>query len=346
MKALVAFIASIAFWPGIPGMALTPRFAFLSIAVPSSLYVLNPKPSLRCWPVLALLAYAGVSLYWTTSLWDGLFAFGWLLTLAGIGWIGAAVRDLRPIYFGAALGVGVTSALIVLQLFGIDPVAQLTQVRQGLMFNPNIVTETAVLVFIACVMTRQYWVSLLTLPSIFLTHSRGGLLALAVAALWWAWTRSPFKALVAALAIAAGALYLVSYNTGDPADFRGGKVVNFQSVTDRINIWEDVVDQLTWRGTGIGSFRYEFPKANYKFNVMIKGRTDHAHNDFLELASELGIAGSVLALIILAMAFRGTAEPEKLILVAFLTEALVQFPMWMPLTGALGALAIGRLMRD
>lgn len=348
IETFLAFAVVAAYWPGIPGSALSPRWALLSIIVPLTLLLVRRGASLNApaaWVGTSLLAYAALSLFWTTSLPDGLNAFWHLSLLAGLGVIGARLASLDRIFLGAALGMGVTSGIIVLEVFGIDLVRQLTQVRPGLFFNPNIVTESATLVFIACFASRQYWASLLPLPALLLTHSRGGVLALVVAMMVWLWRRSPMWTAFVAGVIFFGvlAVSLRDNVVPDGEQFRAGIAFNSQSARDRINIWRDTIWGLTWRGTGIGSFRVEFPRAPYKADVAIKGRTDHAHNDFLEVAYELGVVGIVCFILLLGSVLRGTDEPSRLVLVAFIAEATVQFPLYMPVTGALAALCVGHL---
>lgn len=349
IETILAFAVTAAYWPGIPGMALTPRWALLSIIVPSSLLVLarrRPQPNTAAWVGISLLAYAAVSLTWTTSLPDGLNALWQLSLLAGCAWIGAILPTLSRVYLGVALGMGVTSGIIILEILGWDVLHQLTQLRPGLFFNPNIVTETAALSFIACFASRQYWASLLPLPALLLTHSRGGMLALLVAMFVMVWKRTPWGAFILSGAVFAGVVgvYMTNRTVPEHEEFRAGIEFNSQSVRDRIGIWQDTIWGLTWRGTGIGSFRSEYPKAPYKNEIAVKGRTDHAHNDFLEIGYELGAFGILCFIVLIVCGLYGGPISALLVLVGFISEALVQFPMYMPVTGALAALCLGRLL--
>lgn len=348
MITFFSFLLTAVFWPGIPGMALTPRWALISVLVPVGLLALSPAGLVKsgaAWVGSSLLAYAALSLLWTPSPWDGLFAFMVLSWLAGVAVIGARLDDLKPVYLGMALGIGVSSLLIILEVLGVDVLQVKTQARVGLFFNPNIVTESAVLVMVACLATRQWGASLLCLPAVVLTHARGGLLALGVCALWAAWKRSPLTLVAASAAILALAVGISVFNTRSEDGFRANLSFNPKSVYDRINIWEDTWSELAWLGHGVGSFRVVFPSAPYKGPELVKGRTDHAHNDYLELAFDLGLPGLGLFVWIIFLAFWSPPAPEKMILLAFTTMGLVGFPMWMPVTGVLGALALGRLLR-
>src|SRR5262249_31543445 len=154
-----------------------------------------------------------------------------------------------------------------------------------------IVTETAVLSFVACFASRMYWAALLPLPAVILTHSRGGLLALAIGMLWMAWKKAPWLAVIVAGTIALGAASLQLMSDKHADSFRGGNLTNWSSVTDRIDIWKDSANQLTWLGSGIGSFRVDFPKRPYHTDTVAVGRADYPHNDFLQFLYELGAPG-------------------------------------------------------
>lgn len=351
MITFFSFLLTVAFWPGIPGMALTPRWALISVLVPVGLLAIRSGHRISkyaAWVGSSLLAWAALSLLWTPSPWGGLFALMVLSWLAGAAVIGARIPDLRPIYLGMALGIGVSSLLIILEVLGVDVLQVKTQARVGLFFNPNIVTESAVLVMVACLATRQWGASLLCLPAVVLTHSRGALLALGVTGMYWAWRRGAGTFVSAAAGVFLFVFLLALSNQRDESGFRANLAFNPKSVYDRINIWEDTARQLTWLGHGIGSFRVVFPSAPYKTQDLVKGRTDHAHNDYLELAFDLGVVGLGLFVVLMGFAFmapEAPEAPEKMILLAFCVMGLVGFPVWMPVTGMLGALALGRLLR-
>lgn len=74
---------------------------------------------------------------------------------------------------------------------------------------------------------------------------------------------------------------------GDSGNWEGG----------RLEVWKNslaIVRDYPWLGTGLGSFKWVFPSYQSEDLLM---RWDHAHNDYLELAVELGIPGLVLLLV-------------------------------------------------
>ena len=65
----------------------------------------------------------------------------------------------------------------------------------------------------------------------------------------------------------------------------------------RTFVWRDAIAMLQnhpWVGTGLGSFEWAFP--SYQSGSLLMGWS-HAHNDYLELAVELGIPGLVMLLV-------------------------------------------------
>jgi O-antigen ligase len=62
----------------------------------------------------------------------------------------------------------------------------------------------------------------------------------------------------------------------------------------RLAIWKDtlgLIEDHPWLGTGLGTFSIAYPSVQTAF----AGRfVSHAHNDYLEFASELGIPGTLL----------------------------------------------------
>jgi hypothetical protein len=65
-----------------------------------------------------------------------------------------------------------------------------------------------------------------------------------------------------------------------------------------------------------------------------------AHNDTLQMVYELG-PGALFFLGLEAYALYLARETERLVLIAFFVEGLTEFPLYMPVTGLIAALAIG-----
>ena len=68
-----------------------------------------------------------------------------------------------------------------------------------------------------------------------------------------------------------------------------------QTSHSRISIWRDtfhLIRQHPWLGTGFGTFSVAYTQVQTTFLTLL---VDHAHCDYLEVASELGLPGAILA---------------------------------------------------
>ena len=103
------------------------------------------------------------------------------------------------------------------------------------------------------------------------------------------------QTLMAAL-LALGVLALVVWIGSDPVIARFetlGQEYN-ETGQNRISIWSDtlkLVRQHPLLGTGLGTFSVAYPSVQTAF---LNYRVDHAHCDYLEVTSDLGVIGAVL----------------------------------------------------
>src|ERR1700688_3719600 len=115
---ILAFLLSVAFAPVYSG-AITPRWAVIAIGAPIALSFLKPnKLTVLHATGLALLAWAALSLAWTSNRLDGLGELLQWLFLAQVFVLGARAQSLRPVWIGLALGLGVSSLIGILQISG------------------------------------------------------------------------------------------------------------------------------------------------------------------------------------------------------------------------------------
>jgi O-antigen ligase len=66
------------------------------------------------------------------------------------------------------------------------------------------------------------------------------------------------------------------------------------SANNRATIWKDtlrLIDAHPWVGSGLGTFSIAYPGVQTSFDGKL---VSHAHNDYLEFASELGIPAALL----------------------------------------------------
>lgn len=319
-------------------MGVAPKWAALSILIPLILTLCTVN---RCWtasiPFILIVAlglifilWAAISLMWTSAGFDGLTEFWkWTLILGSCA-IGAAFHDLKPLFIGAGAGLAISSGASILERLGVvfNP---WSQVYGGLFYSPNFLCEVSVLVAIWLLVRGHWKYSLLLAPAIALAHTRGALLASGVAFLCWLWARSKQGAVVVAtiMAIAAGLIVTSGYRE--------------QSNLERVAMWADTAEALTIKGYGIASFHYDYPAFAKRFDTYVE-RPDHTHNDLLELSFEYGVGVlALIAMVMLALWF-GAAEAERLVLIGFLTEGIVGFPLHLPATAMVAAMCLGHLV--
>ncbi len=99
-----------------------------------------------------------------------------------------------------------------------------------------------------------------------------------------------------ALLLAVGVIGLVVWIGSDPVITRFENLGQEFTETgqNRMSIWSDtlrLVRQHPLLGTGLGTFSVAYPSVQTAF---LNYRVDHAHCDYLEVTSDLGVAGAVL----------------------------------------------------
>lgn len=289
---------------------------------------------------LVLLLWALLSLLWTTSLYDGGFELlQWELVALPAFILGASASSLRPLYVGLSLGIAVNLGVVAVQLMGFEPVFN-AATPSGLFGNRHVLSEIAVLALVGCAACRVWWACPAPLLVVLLTQERTALLALLVVGIVYVGKRLPWLGAGLAALLGAG---LIAYLATLPA---------LSSFGDRMAYWQDTIDGLRLAGRGIGSFFTAWPLHTEHYQALLNSiapdsntapwRPDHAHNDFLETAFELGAIG-IVALVLLFVAGMGRLEqPENFVVVALAVECGATFPLHQPATLMVGLLAVGR----
>lgn len=119
-----------------------------------------------------------------------------------------------------------------------------------------------------------------------------------------------------------------------------------------------IIKSNLFLGTGIGSFQYVYPAAQGQYfldnpNTILvptQKRTEHAHNDYLQVLIELGLIGFILIILTAIfyfrdgyLAYKNIENPNKkiiqtgilLALISFLLQASLDFPIHIPQLAAL-----------
>ena len=208
------------------------------------------RPTPLHWAFVLPLAYGVLSLAWAPAIHP------WALQQLAILFAGYVIGyyfDVRYVVIPITLG---TAAFFAWAAW-LSPIT----------FNPMILGEMAVLVLIALVVERLYWLAPLMVPTIALSHSRG-VFACAALGLVATFYRRPLVILCALLVATLAFLYFAG-----PTDIV------------RIRIWAAAIDYLRPWGNGLGSFRDLY--------LTLNGASWHpveVHNDALQLVFELGLA--------------------------------------------------------
>jgi hypothetical protein len=323
-------LIAVAFVPWWSGSAISLRWILIALGSTVALW-LPIKARAEHWVGGAFLIFAAVSLAWSDGPYDGINELAKLCFLAGIFLIGQNFTSIRSVYIGLALGFAVNSAIVIAQWYGLQWVPQIVA-PSGLFGNKNYLAESAAMLLLALIASRLWWFIPGVLPSVFLPWSRGAIAGLIAGFVVWVWTKSKTAAVILALCVmlGSGILYQQGYGVS--------------SIGERMLIYKSTIAGMTWTGSGIGSFFVRFPTHAPEFNFFVT-RPVHAHNDILELTYELG-PGILFYLAFLTLALSGPFGAEKLMLIAFLMEGCFAFPLHMPVTAFMAALATGNLCRD
>jgi O-antigen ligase len=207
------------------------------------------------------------------------------------------------------------------------------------------------------------FLSTLLLVALVFSESRMGLVAailsaLSMITLMLTSGAKRASAFLLPLAFLAPALSMIFWIGPEPVIARFEKLVKQSaSVPDsRMAIWRDTLNLIgmhPWAGTGLGTFAVVYPSVQSAFPGQF---VDHAHNDYLEFASECGIPATV---ILFAAIFYIVAQSVRSIcrtaghsqraialgcfgsMVAILLHSLTDFNLQIPANTLLFAVVLG-----
>ena len=332
----------LAFWPWFLDPANGPKWMLLSVAVPA-LFVFHRRQTWTPAHTLGALwfAWAALTLFWTPAPLDGanaLWKLGLILVLFALG-TGLSAAAVNRCFAAFALGIGLNGALALAQVFGFDRIPQVSA-PSGLFANRNYLAEAGVMALACLPFIRPRWLALtLAVPvalATFIPKSRGAALAVGILVFAALWRQSRYWAVFVA-AVALNGLLL--WTGGKPLEY----LAEDFSVQQRLLLWRETIDALTWLGHGIGSYWAAFhvfgasvPTTTFSFVV----GPDNPHNDVLLLLSDLGL-GAVFPLALAAWVWRAADDRFRYPLLAFALCGLVAFPLLNPGTAAVAALLAG-----
>lgn len=229
-----------------------------------------------------------------------------------------AFDPLRMFYIVIGIICTASSALAVAQAFGWHPIRQWVDDQSpGLFYNPAAAGAIFALAFIALWVNDLRWWTLGTLPGLALSHSRGGMAALAFGLLA-VYFRKPLWLIV--LILAFGLALSIYPSSSD---------------TQRLLIWHAAWRYLTFWGNGFGSF-WALYMGDPSCCLI---HPEYAHNEYLQAMFELGIF-AIVPFAIVAWALSRTHARNWPTLATFAFIACFSMPIYINWANLLGALAL------
>lgn len=328
------FLIATAYVPGWIGGAISTTYFVLMIGLPILLYnVKIPITRLHLYGTCFLL-YCFISLAWTYSFNVAFFIFLQMMVCALAFCYGSSLDDLKLIFKGLALGLGVSAVVAIFQKFGFTLVyvSDTPNKVAGLFVNPNMYSEVSVILLVALLALKQWIWTLVTLPAIVWSYSRAAVATLLVCCLIFMWNKSKaFTALlIPVMALAVAAYYLNGY-------------FDVSSVNERMAIWSDTVRGLTLFGHGVGSYEIMMPFYAHDLDT-IKVIPRYAHNDYLQLLFEFGI-GCVFLIPFVSLLIEKNNNANY-ILLAVAVIAMFSFPLHIPMSAFMFFLVAGHVARN
>lgn len=327
----LGLVLPISYVPGVTDLDILSGWIVLSLALP--FFFLHPiRLGIAHYLGLAFLGYAILSFLWAPVWQQGVWDLWLLGLLAGCFCLGSEYEDLRPLWKGLALGMGVNLVVALIQVAGYHPVyANQAHYPPGLFYNPDMLGESAALITAVLIATRLYPYLILTIPCIFLSGSRNALLALCIILTAPIWQRWRWKG----VSTAAFAITLLVAGTWHPSNLSGPQ--------ERFAIWADTASGLTPFGRGPGSFFMLYPEFAHRTDTMLT-RPEDPHNDYLQLAFQYGLGAlPLVALLAIGLMAGGS---WLIPLLAFCSIAFFSFPQRIPIEGLVGMAALGSCLRS
>lgn len=317
----LGLIVSLCYVPGVTGAFIATQWPVLGVLLSFGLLRSGPFTTVHALGLLFMFYAAAHSLY-TPAANAAMYGL-WLVLIMGLCvWFGTTMKDARKLYKGLAAGAALSSAVSVFQYLGYDVVATMTPTPAGIYVNGVQQGAVLALIVVALASERLWLWALPLMPGIYLSHSRGALLALAVGLLG-CYVR---RLWVFAVLGIAGAFYLLTpLNPSDQL---------------RIAIWSMAWHNLTLFGWGPGVF----------FTIIMQQESgplfpEYAHNDALQLLFEYGV-GALLPFAVFAYALSRTDAKEWPVVLAFVVAGCYSMPLFMPVASFLALAAVGRIIRS
>ncbi len=328
---LLGFLVAVAYIPGVIGAAISTNWLLLMFVMP--LLICFCKIEIKFAHVIGLLflIYAALSLAWTQNFNIGFFIWLQVVVLGLVFCFGSCLDDVRPIFKGLALGLGVSSVVGIAQWYGWTKVYSVSNSVAGLFVNQNVLCEFSAIMLLSLIVLKLWWWIPITIPGVILVHSRAALLALICGMIIWLWGKSKLAVYYLVLgSLFVGFLYYINY------DF------NISSIDERFALWKDTIRGFVIFGQGIGSYEILYPAFAVNVDTVL-ARPKYAHNDFLQYVFEFGIGTALL--IPFVWSILKIKRDERIILYGIGIISLFSFPFHLPVSAFIGCLVAGYVTR-
>jgi hypothetical protein len=339
VSSLFGFALMAAYWPGISGVATTPRWIVGALLSVWLFFAPKVRFTPAHWTSLVLIGWLLLSLIWSEGRLDGIDCAFKLAVIASAFAIGSTLTDLRPLVIGASFGIFLSSMVVLMQWTGWNGIETLDGGYGGLFFNPGRLAGAASLVLVGVVACRLWVLVPVLLPSLLLTNSRAawiavvaGILVLTIKPVMWRKVPAVQALLALPLVFAiVGALIVVLLRGFDG------------STGEHFNLWRDTIAGLTVYGHGLGSFWESFPTHAHYFDLA-NSRPDHPHNEWLDLAWSGGAGGLALGVLFSVFVWRSSGHAMRAVLAALGVLSLFASPFHDPATVLMGSCCAGFLV--
>ena len=312
---LLGFLVAAAYWPHTVGAGLSARWACMAVGAALCLALTRERADVLGGWGLVVLSSIAVTLAWAPDGYAATGMFIHVLILATVFSLGVVTKDLTSAWIGYAVGI-IPSAIIALgQRFdGVDYFDQVSTFPSGLFVNANLMGEASAVALIAMMVQRRWLLCLAPAVCLWLSHNRGAYAA------WW-------------IALA----FLLSYTNrrwaiGIIAGVAGLAIAWLVTANDpRLEYWSIALSEFVPLGNGLESF------------ATAHAFMEHVHNEPLQLVYELGVF-SIPLLVLALYALGGLYGTELAVFSLVAADCFIAFPLHMPATAFVAALAAGALV--
>ena len=320
------FLLVTAYLPGVYEAPFAGRQVAAALGLAILLWIATEREHRAGYGTL-FVGFAAFSLLWSPFPYDAANEL-WKILLLAVAFV-VGERGAAPAVFeGAAWGLSVTSVIAIGQSFGWQPVEEASS-PAGLFGNRDYLAEAALPVAIWA-LWRKPWVLIAVLPSLLLPQTRVAIVVFGVLASFRWRNRIATAGTLAVIAAAC-----LAYGIERPLNLE-------ISLHDRLGIWQDTWQGLTWLGRGVGQFYATYPEHATHLNVLYR-RPLNAHNEYLELLYDCGPVGLGLAVAFIVATLRVGSGWAFYAFLAVCLDGITAFPFHNPVSGIFALLAAGAL---